>query len=145
MALGFDSVSDPTLSCDGRLTTTWRAITVTAWIGVFAAYLGVWKASVEIGLSTWWLGARSDPQPLVIQLVPFFVAAFFGILASYNVRRLPWSGLMGAVALLLVAVPDFSRSVGLAMVEVAIAGAVAMVALASFTGVYRAPAEQLDR
>lgn len=145
MALGFPSVWDPTLSSGGRLTTTWRAITVATWIGVFVAYLGVWKASVEIGLSTWWLGARSDPQPLVIQLVPFFVAAFFGILASYNVRRLPWIGLVGVVALTTIAVPDFSRSVGLAMVEFAIAGAVAMVVLASFTGTYRAPGEQLDR
>jgi hypothetical protein len=138
-------VSDPTLSPDGRLTTTWRSITVVAWMGVFVAYLAVWKASVEIGLSTWWLGARSDPQPLVIQLVPLFVAALFGILASYNVRRLPWLGLVGAVALLAIAVPDFSRSVGLAMVEVAIALAVALVAVASFTGVYPAPGEQLDR
>jgi hypothetical protein len=133
------------MSSGGRLTATWRAITVATWIGVFVAYLGVWKASEEIGLSTWWLGARSDPQPLVIQLVPFFVTALFGILASYNVPRLPWVGLVGALALLAIAIPDFSRSVGLAVVEVAIAGAVAMVALASFTGASRAPGEQLDR
>jgi hypothetical protein len=145
VAVGFDLVSDPTLPPGGRLTATWRAITIAAWIGVFTAYLAVWKASVELGLSTWWLGARSDPQPLVIQLVPFYVAAFFGILASYNVRRLPWFGLVGAGALLAIAVPDVGRSVGLAVVEVTIAGAVAMVALASFTGVYPAPAEQLDR
>jgi hypothetical protein len=145
MAVGFHSVSDPTLSPGGRLTTTWRAITVVTWMGVFVAYLAVWKASVEIGLSTWWLGARSNPQPLVIQLVPLLVAALFGILASYNVRRLPWLGLVGAGALLAVAVPDFSRSFGLAMVEVAIAGAVAMVALASLTGVHPAPGERLDR
>ncbi len=129
----------------GQLDATWRAITVATWIGVFVAYLGVWKASEEIGLSTWWLGSRSNPQPLVIQLVPFFVAALFGSLASYNVRRLPWITLVGALVLAVIAVGDRSRSVGLATVEFAIAAAVLLVALGSFTGTYRAPPEQLDR
>ena len=112
---------------------------VTTWVGVFVAYLAVWKASEEIGIATWWLGARSNPQPLVIRLVPFMVTAVFGILASYNVRRLPIIGLVGAVALIAIAVPDLSRSGGLATIEFAIAGAVLLVSAGSFTGTYRQP------
>ncbi len=48
---------------------------VTTWVGVFVAYMAVWKASEEIGIATWWLGPRSDPQPLVVRLVPFIVAS----------------------------------------------------------------------
>ncbi len=120
--------------------------------------MGVWKVSEEIGIGTWWLGSRSDPQPLVVRLVPFFVTAFFGILASYNLRRLPWIGVAGAVVLAAIAVPDVSRQAGLALVEFVLAGAVLVVCLAALTGRYRAapadpsdpagrsdPADRLDR
>lgn len=122
----------------GQLTPPWRVAVVLTWIGAFLAYLAVWKASEEIGIGTWWLGPRSVPQPVFVRLIPFGVIAVVGILASYNVRRLPWIGLLGAVALAAIAVPDLSRSVGLAVIEFAIAGAVALVSLASFTGTYRA-------
>jgi hypothetical protein len=123
----------------GRLTVPWRAMVVAAWVGVFVAYMAVWKASEELGIATWWLGPRSNPQPLLIRLVPFIVTAVFGILASYNVRWLPTIGLVGAALLAAIAVPDLSRSTGLAIVEFAIAGAIALVSAASFTGMYRQP------
>ncbi len=123
----------------GQLTMPWRAMVVATWIGVFVAYMAVWKASEELGIATWWLGPRSSPQPLLIRLVPFFVTAGFGILASYNVRRLPAIGLVGAVVLAGIAVPDLSRSTGLAVIEFTIAGAVLLVSAASFTGMYRRP------
>lgn len=112
---------------------------VATWVGVFVAYLAVWKASEEIGIATWWLGARSDPQPTLIRLVPFVVAATFAILASYNVAHMALIGLVGAGALAAIAVPDLSRSTGLAVVEFAIAGAALLVSAASFTGTYRQP------
>lgn len=111
---------------------------IVAWVGAFLAYLAVWKASEELGIATWWLGPRSDPQPAVIRLVPFAVITVFGVLASYNVRRFPWISLGGSVILAVIAVPDLSRSTGLATIEFAIAGAVALVSLAALTGMYRA-------
>ncbi len=123
----------------GRLAAAWRAVVVASWVGVFIAYMAVWKASEEIGIATWWLGPRSDPQPLLIRLVPFAVAAVFGILATYNVPRMPVIGLAGSVLLAAIAVPDLSRSTGLAVIEFAIAGAALLVSLASFTGTYRRP------
>jgi len=118
---------------------------VTTWVGVFVAYLAVWKASEEIGIATWWLGPSSNPQPVPVRLIPFLVAVVFGILASYNVRRMPWISLGGSAVLASIAVPDLSRSVGLATIEFVIAGAVALVSLASLTGTYRAPKPDADR
>ena len=115
---------------------------VTTWVAVFVAYLAVWKASEEIGIATWWLGPRSSPQPLAIRLLPFIVTAVFGILASYNVPRMPVIGLLGSLALAAIAVPDLWRSTGLALIEFAIAGAVLLVSAASFTGTYRQPQSQ---
>jgi predicted membrane channel-forming protein YqfA (hemolysin III family) len=121
----------------GHLTTAWHAMVVATWVGVFVAYAAVWKASEELGLATWWLGPRANPQPLIVRLGPFIVAVVFGLLAIYNVRRLPILGLVGATVLAAIAVPDLWRSTGLATVEFAIAGAVVLVSTASFTGTYR--------
>ncbi len=118
---------------------------IVTWIGVFLAYMGVWKASQEIGIGTWWLGPRSTPQPVVVRLVPFAVATVFVVLAGYHVRRMPWISLAGAVVLAAIAVPDLSRSTGLAIVEFVIAGAVALVSLAATTGTYRAAAARPER
>ena len=123
----------------GELTTPWRLIVVTTWVGVFVAYMAVWKASDELGIATWWLGPRSGPQPILVRLIPFVVAATFGVLASYNVRRMPMIGLVGSVILAGIAVPDLSRSTGLALVEFAIAGSALLVSAVSFTGMYRTP------
>jgi len=112
---------------------------LATWVGVFVGYLAVWKASEELGITTWWLGPRSSPQPVFIRLIPFFVAAVFGMIASYNVRHGPVFGLIGGVVLASIAIPDLSRSTGLATIEFAIAGAALLVSLVSFTGTYRAP------
>ena len=112
---------------------------LATWVGVFVGYLAVWKASEELGITTWWLGPRSSPQPVFMRLIPFFVAAVFGMIASYNVRHGPVFGLIGGVVLASIAIPDLSRSTGLATIEFAIAGAALLVSLVSFTGTYRAP------
>jgi hypothetical protein len=76
---------------------------VASWVGAFTAYLAVWKASEELGIATWWLGPPSDPQPIAIRLVPSVVTVVFGILASYNVPRMPVIGLIGSVILAAIA------------------------------------------
>lgn len=123
----------------GELVTAWRVALVLAWAGAFLGYMAVWKASEEMGIATWWLGPRSNPQPVVIRLIPFVVTATFGAISSFRFRHVSLLSIGGAVMLGVIAVPDFSRSVGLAVVEVAIAVAVGLVAAVSLTGRYRAP------
>jgi hypothetical protein len=129
----------------GELSPPWRIALILTWVGAFLAYMAVWKTSEELGLATWWLGPRSNPQPVVVRVIPFVVIAVFGVFASYNVRRLPWISLGGSVALALIAVPDLSRSTGIATIEFAIAVAVALVSVASLTGRYRAASTDSDR
>jgi len=108
---------------------------------VFMSYMGVWKASEELGIGTWWLGPRSNPQPIVVNLIPFVIVALVGIAAGISFRRLPWISVAGSAALFVVAIPDLSRSTGLAVIEFVIAGAATTISLASFTGRYRAKPE----
>lgn len=121
----------------GELTSVWIIAIAVTWAMVFMSYMAVWKASEELGLGTWWLGPRSNPQPIVVSLIPFVIVALVGVAASISFRRLPWVSLAGSAALVLVAIPDLSRSTGLAAVEFAIAGAVTIVSLLSLTGRYR--------
>jgi hypothetical protein len=122
----------------GELVVAWRAALVVTWVLVFVTYLAVWKASEEIGIATWWLGPRSNPQPVVVRLVPFVVAAIFGAIVTFPLRGLPWFSLGGSLVLAAIAVPDLGRATGLATIELAIAAAVAIVSLAALTGRYRA-------
>ena len=124
----------------GDLSVGWRAVTAGTWIGVVVGLAAVWNVSVQLGLSTWWLGPRGDPQPLVVRFAPF-VAPVLMLLATVNhVRWSGWYGLAAAAVVGGVAAGDVGRVTSLAVVELAIAGAAALVSAASLTGTYR-PAE----
>lgn len=124
----------------GELVVAWRVAVTATWLLAFLAELAVWKTSEEIGIATWWLGPGSDPQPAVVRLVPFAIPTALLLLVSCPLRKLPWMSLAGALVLALIAVPDFSRAVGLALIEMTIAAAAAVVSVAAFTGTYREPA-----
>jgi hypothetical protein len=121
----------------GELTRAWRIALTVTWVAAFAAYMAVWKVSDELGLATWWIGPRSNPQPMAVRLIPFLITATGAAIAGSHLTRVPWTSLAGAGSLALVAAGDLSRSGGIATIEFAIAGAVALVSLASFTGRYR--------
>lgn len=70
-------------------------------------------------------------------MIPFILAITAALFAVYNVRRLSHISLGLAIGSLLIALPDFSRSIGLAAVEVMISGALIVLGLGSLTGRYR--------
>jgi hypothetical protein len=121
----------------GDLSLGWRAITAATWIGVVIGLAAVWNVSVQLGLSTWWLGPRAAPRPRVIQFSPFVVPMFMLLATINQMRRLAWVGLAAAVLLAGVGIGDVGRVAWLAGVELAIAGAAAAVSIASLTGTYR--------
>ena len=122
----------------GDLIPAWRIIMIATWVVVFVAFAGVWKASEEVGIGTWWLGSRSQPTPVPVRMIPFAASIVVALLISYNVRRLPFVGLAAAVGVALLAVFDFRWSTGIAMVELGIAFGAFLVALGSLGGRYRA-------
>jgi hypothetical protein len=127
----------PAVPRAGQLTTGWRYATGGIWFLVFVAYCGVWKASRELGLATWWLGPVSEPQPIFVMLLPLLGPAVMVMATLSNARRLPWFGLVASAFALLVALPDLGRVRRLGIAEVAIAVAGALVSVAAFSGTYR--------
>jgi hypothetical protein len=129
----------------GDLTFAWRFTLMFGWIAAFFAYAAVWQASVQLGIATWWVGPRSQPTPTMIRMIPFIMTIVAGLLTVYNVRRVSFLSLGTAFGSLLIAVPDLSRSVGLAAVEIMISIALIVVSAASLTGRYRlVPADSGD-
>jgi 4-amino-4-deoxy-L-arabinose transferase-like glycosyltransferase len=119
------------------MTPPWRAATTATWVLVFVAWSGVWKASRELGVATWWLGPDGAPRPIVVMLLPFVVPLVMVVLALNNVRRLPWYGLAAAAIAAVIGIVDLSYVRRLGIVEIVIAAAGAAVAIAGFAGVYR--------
>jgi hypothetical protein len=121
----------------GELTGGWRAVTGLTWMLVVVALGCVWKTSDQLGLSTWWLGPRGEPNSIIVQLLPF-IAPVLMLLAAFNhVRYLPWFGLVASGMVTLVGVFDVVRFRGLGLLEIAIGAAAAVVSLVSLTGMYR--------
>jgi hypothetical protein len=108
-----------------------------AWVGAMFAYAAVWQASVQLGIATWWVGPRSQPTPAVVRMIPFLLALAVVLPIAYNRRHLHRVGLVGAMFAVVIALPDLNRSVGLAVVELAIAASLALVSAMSATGVAR--------
>ena len=128
----------------GELTLSWRVGTAVTWVAVVLAFAAVWNASVQLGLSTWWLGPRGAPRPRVIQLLPFVAPMLMVLGTINNVRWLGWYGLAAAGGLAAIGIGDLGRVASLAATELAIAGAAGAISLASLTGTYRAPEEPSD-
>lgn len=108
-----------------------------AWIAAFFAYAAVWQASVQIGIGTWWVGPRAQPTNILIKVLPFALCLALAICAVYNAPRLLRLSAAGAALAALGAIPDFSRSVGLAITELLIAAFLGLATAAAVTGRYR--------
>jgi hypothetical protein len=120
----------------GELTPGWRFAVGAVWVAVAVALGAVWNTSVQLGLSTWWLGPRGDPQPVVVRVLPF-VAPLLMVMAVINRGRwLGWFGLLAAAATAAIGIGDLGRVSGLAVVELVIAAAGAAVSIAAFAGTY---------
>jgi hypothetical protein len=126
----------PRAPVPGQLTVGWRLATTATWILVFVAWSGVWKASRELGIATWWLGPIGAPQPVPVMLIPFLAPGVMVALALNNVRRLPWYGLTAAAIGAAIGIADLSYVRRLGYVEILLAAAGAAVSVASLSGRY---------
>jgi hypothetical protein len=124
----------------GQFTVGWQIMLAASWTAAFFAFVAVWKTSQEIGIGTWWLGARAQPQPTVLRLAPFALTLFVGILALSNVPRTAWISAVASIAIAVGAAFDMSRSGGLAAIEFAIAGSMMLVSIGAMLGATRRPA-----
>lgn len=122
----------------GELSWGWRVVTVITWIAVVLAFATVWNVSVQLGLSTRWLGPRAQPRPRLVQLTPFVAPVLMVLGTINNIRWLGRWGIGAAVVLAAYGVADLGRVSSIAAVELLIAGSAAAVSIASLTGTYRA-------
>jgi hypothetical protein len=108
-----------------------------AWCAALLAYAAIWQASVQIGISTWWLGPRAQPTNPAIKMLPFALALTVAVSVIYDVRRPIRVSAAGILAAVAIGLPDFTRSTGLALAELLIPASLALVTAAAMTGQYR--------
>ena len=104
---------------------------------VFVAWSGVWKASRELGIGTWWLGPAGEPRPVFVMLAPFVAPGVMVALALNNARRLPWCGLTAAAISVAIGIADLGVVQRLGYAEIFVATCAAAASLASLSGRYR--------
>ncbi len=121
----------------GQLTFGWRLATVGMWALVFVAFTGVWKASRELGLATWWLGPFGAPQPIVVMLVPFVLPSAMVVAGLNNARGLPWLGIGAGLVTVAIGAGDLDRVGRLGLVEIGLGVAAIGFSVATASGRYR--------
>ncbi len=121
----------------GDLTTPWRIVLAASWVAAFFAYAAVWQASVQIGIGTWWIGPRAIPTPAYYRLLPFALTLALAMFVLYNTPRIVRISFAGTALAALIAIPDFSRSTGLALAELLIAGLLLLITVSALTGRYQ--------
>jgi len=121
----------------GDLTMSWRVVLCLAWIGGFFAFAAVWQASVQIGIGTWWIGPRALPAPPYIRLLPFALTLVMALCVIYNTPRIVRTSFVGTLLVAAIAIPDFSRSVSMAIAELVVAGLLLLVTVGAVSGRYR--------
>ena len=136
-----ETVDSPTetgrLPRPGELTQAWRALFIVGWGCVLLGFVAVGRSARNLGLSTWWLGSRSDPNLLLVQLIPSLPAVALIVMGARNVRFLPHFGVVGAIVLAAIATGDLGRFDHLAVAEFVIAAAALLISVASFAGLLR--------
>ncbi|HUF97838.1 MAG TPA: hypothetical protein VMM60_06880 [Ilumatobacter sp.] len=121
----------------GELSTAWRFGSIALWVGVVLAWSAIWNASVQLGLSTWWLGPRGEPTPAVVRLLPFVAPAAMLLAIINNVRWAAYGGVVAAAALAAIAIGDLGRVQNIGRIELAVAITAGVASLASLAGTYR--------
>jgi hypothetical protein len=121
----------------GQLSIGWRFAMIALWVGVVLAWSAVWNVSVQLGLSTWWLGPRADQTPAVVRLLPFVAPAIMLLAIINNVRWVAYGGLVAGVALAAIAIGDLGRVRNIGLVELTIAVVAGVASMASLAGTYR--------
>ena len=121
----------------GQLSPMWRLVFGIGWVAIVVGYAVVWEISRVIGLSTWWLGADSEPRMLLIQLLPFYGPLLVTVAAISNWRYVAYLGILVGLAGAAIGIADLDRVRWIATVELVLAGAAVCISIASLAGMYR--------
>lgn len=109
----------------------WSVATGIFWGLVFAAFIGVWKASQEVGIATWWRGPRSEPRPILVQVLPLMAPSAMIVGSVLRWPRLALAGVVGALVTLAIGAGDLGPVPKLAVVELAVGASALVFSLAA--------------
>lgn len=129
----------------GQLVAGWRAVFISGWVAVIAAFGAVAQAGRLAGISPWWIGPETNPRNVFVFLLPFYAPVAAIVTAARGVRWASYIGLVAAAVSAAIALGD-SEYPGMLLVELVIAGCGLALSAASFAGrAVRPPATDRSR
>jgi hypothetical protein len=121
----------------GQLEWTWATIVAIAWGLVIAGLVALGVAGRHLGVSPWWLGPETDPQPLPVWVAPFVLPGGALLMAVLNLRRALVVSFAASISCGLVALGDVADSPGVALGEALLGLAALLVTVAATAGIVR--------
>jgi hypothetical protein len=123
----------------GRPGIPWRGVTITTWIAVLLCLVAFAISSRTVGRAVWWLGPTGDSAPLLYKIVPIALVVLPIEGAIWRSRTTIPAAVLCSLGLIAIALPDLSRSPGIAIgiVVVGIAALLQSIALVLVTRQYR--------
>lgn len=122
----------------GQLTAGWSTVFWIGWMLIAASFAAIWYSSRLVGLSTWWLGPATEPQLILVNLLPFTVPLALCVAGFEPNDGCP--GGASAVQRSWLPSPSSTSTVpGYAAIEFGLAAAGLLISVASFAGLFRNP------
>lgn len=121
----------------GQLTPLWSVLLAVGWGLVMAALIALGTTSSKIGKPAWWVGDHRPVELTWTWFVPFVLPAAALLVASANRRgALVVSG-VAALTGAAIALPDLGETPGVAVGQLAVALAAALLTAAAGAGLLR--------
>ena len=118
----------------GSLTRGWKIAVIVTHLAIAGALLVLAISSRMVGKPTWWLGYEADPAFILLLVLPF-LGPIVVIIATVRISRLvPLAGVASTALLAATGVVDISRTPGVALGELVLAGCTAVATIAALAG-----------
>ena len=118
----------------GSLTRGWKIAVIFTHLAIAGALLVLAISSRVVGKPTWWLGYEAYP-PFFLLLVLPFLGPIAVIITTVRISRfVPLAGIASTVLLAVTGAVDISRTPGVALGELVLAGCTAVATIAALAG-----------
>lgn len=104
----------------GRPGIAWRGLTIATWIAVLLCLAVIAISSRTIGRSVWWIGPAGNPAPKYYMLLPLVLALAPLEGGFWRSRSTVSTSVVCSLGLIAIALPDLSRSPGIAAATCAV-------------------------
>ncbi|PIE32901.1 MAG: hypothetical protein CSA55_02585 [Ilumatobacter coccineus] len=110
----------------------WSIVLIFGWSATAVSFAAIWTTVRRLGLSTWWTGSISHPQP-VLRMIPFIIAGIVMVKLMRSSSTVALISTIGGVMLAVVGIIDLWPYHMIGIVELAVALAITALSVLALT------------